>query len=66
MAHVSPLVHGRMAVNGVKAALRNWMSPRMPIASAPPKITAKEALLIARAAVADGQSVDEKAFAHAG
>jgi hypothetical protein len=66
MAKVSPLVHGRMAVNGVKAALRNWMNPRTPLATAPPQITAKEALLITRAAVADGQSVDDQAFAHAG
>jgi geranylgeranyl reductase len=66
MAKVSPLVHGRMAVNGVKAALRNWMNPRTPLATAPPQITAKEALLITRAAVADGQSVDEQTFAHAG
>jgi geranylgeranyl reductase len=59
MAHVSPLVHGRMAVNGVKAAIRNWMSPRTPIASAPPQITAKEALLLTRAAVSSGVGVAE-------
>jgi hypothetical protein len=41
------------------------MSPRTPLATAPPQITAKEALLITRAAVADGQGTDERAFAQA-
>jgi geranylgeranyl reductase len=62
MANVSPLVHGKMALNGVKAALNNWMTPRSPLATAPPRITAKEALLVTRAAIASGTGVDESAF----
>ncbi len=57
MAKVSPMVHGRMALNGVKAALRNWMNPRDPLAAGPPQITAKEALLVTRAAISSGVGV---------
>ena len=65
MAKVSPAHHGRMAVNGVKAALRNWMSPKSPLASAPPLITAKQALAVTRRAIADGTGVDERVYLNA-
>jgi hypothetical protein len=65
MAKVSPAHHGRMAFNGVKAALRNWSRPKTPLLDAPPSITAKQALHLTRAAVADGVAVDESVYANA-
>ncbi len=65
MAKVSPATHVRMAVNGAKAAVRNWMHPKTPLSYAPPQMTAKQALVIARAAVADGTGIDERAYANA-
>jgi geranylgeranyl reductase len=65
MAKVSPAHHGRMALNGVKAALRNWSRPKTPLLHAPPQITAKQALNLTRAAVADGVAVDERAYVNA-
>jgi geranylgeranyl reductase len=65
MATVTPAHHARMAVNGVKAALRNWMRPRNPLMDSPPQITAKQALHITRMAVADGVGVDERAYVNA-
>ncbi|MFY9780620.1 MAG: geranylgeranyl diphosphate reductase [Candidatus Baltobacteraceae bacterium] len=62
MAHVSPFGHVRMGMNGVKAALREWMRPRSPLSDAPPKITAKEALALTRMAISDGVGVDQKAY----
>jgi geranylgeranyl reductase len=66
MAKVAPSHHVRMAVNGAKAAVRNWMTPRLPIATEPPSMTAKQALLLTRAAVSDGVGVDDRAYASAG
>jgi len=66
MAKVTPAHHARMAINGVKAALRNWMSPKSPLLDSPPQITAKQALNITRMAIADGTGVDERAYANAG
>ena len=66
MAKVAPTVHVRMAINGAKAAVRNWMNPKTPLLSEPPEMTAKQALAIARAAVADGAGIDERAYANAG
>jgi hypothetical protein len=65
MAKVSPATHGRMALNGVKAALRNWSKPKSPLLSAPPQMTAKQALHLTRAAIADGVAVDERSYANA-
>jgi len=65
MAKVTPAHHARMALNGVKAALRNWTHPRNPLSSGPPQITAKEALRVTRMAIADGTAVDERAYANA-
>ncbi|MGP6156809.1 MAG: geranylgeranyl diphosphate reductase [Vulcanimicrobiaceae bacterium] len=62
MAHVSPVHSIRMAANGVKAALREWMRPRSPLSDAPPKITAKEALALTRMAVSDGVGLDSKEY----
>jgi geranylgeranyl reductase len=62
MAPVSPVNHIRMGMNGVKAALREWMRPRSPLSDAPPRITAKEALALTRMAVSDGVGVDPKAY----
>jgi geranylgeranyl reductase len=66
MAKVTPAHHARMAINGVKAVLRNWMNPKSPLLDSPPQITAKQALNITRMAIADGAEVDERAFANAG
>ena len=65
MANVTPAHHARMAVNGVKAAVRNWMRPKSPLLAAPPQMTAKEALHVTRMAVADGTGVDEGIYANA-
>jgi geranylgeranyl reductase len=64
MAKVTPAHHARMAISGVKAALRNWTHPRNPLRDGPPQITAKEALQLTRMAVADGVAADESAFAN--
>jgi geranylgeranyl reductase len=66
MAKVAPGHHARMVIAGVKAAIVNWTQPRTPVASEPPRITAKEALALTRSAVADGASVDDRAYASAG
>ncbi len=66
MANVAPSHHARMAMNGARAAFTNWLKPRMPIAGAPPAITAKQALVLARTAVSDGVGVDDKAYVEAG
>jgi geranylgeranyl reductase len=66
MAKMSPAHHARMALNGVKAALRNWMNPKSPLMTSPPQITAKQALNITRMAIADGTSVDERVYVNAG
>ena len=66
MAKVTPAHHARMAINGAKAAIRNWMNPRSPLASAPPQITAREALNITRAAVTSGTGIDEASYVAAG
>jgi hypothetical protein len=66
MAKVTPAHHARMAISGVKAALRNWMKPRDPLRDGPPQITAKEALRTTRMAISDGAAVDESAYANAG
>jgi geranylgeranyl reductase len=65
MAKVSPAHHGRMALNGVKAALRNWTKPKNPLLAAPPQMTAKQALALTRAAISDGVAVDERSYASA-
>jgi hypothetical protein len=65
MAKVSPGHHGRMALNGVKAALRNWSNPKNPLLTAPPQITAKQALQLTRAAIADGVGVDDRNLVNA-
>ena len=65
MAKVSPGHHGRMALNGVKAALRNWSKPKSPLLSAPPQMTAKQALALTRAAISDGVAVDERSYVSA-
>ncbi len=65
MAKVTPAHHARMALNGVKAAVRNWMQPKNPLLFAPPQMTAKEALHVTRMAVADGTGVDEGSYANA-
>jgi geranylgeranyl reductase len=49
----------------LKAALRNWTNPKNPLLTAPPEITAKQALQLTRAAVADGVGVDERSYANA-
>jgi geranylgeranyl reductase len=66
MAKMQPQHHAAMLINGVKAALNNWMHPKAPVAAEPPKITAKEALVLTKLAVADGVGVEEHHYANAG
>ncbi len=67
MASVMPGHHARMVINGVKAAVSNWMHPKTPLLDGPPAVTAKEALRATRAAISAGTGVDEeRAYAHAG
>ncbi len=66
MATVMPGHHARMAVNGVKAAVKNWMHPKTPLLDGPPQITAKEALQATRGALSAGAGVDDRTYAHAG
>lgn len=66
MARVMPTVHARMAIHGVKAIVRNWLSPRTPLADAPPQITAKQAAVAARSALAEGTGIDERVYVNAG
>jgi geranylgeranyl reductase len=58
MAKMAPGDHLRMAYEAATRAVA-WMRPRIPIAHAPPQITAKEALHATRGAIADGVAADE-------
>jgi geranylgeranyl reductase len=62
MATVKPTDHIDLAYEGVINAVINWwIAPKAPLYSAPPKITAKEAILATRSAISAGVSVEEPA-----
>jgi hypothetical protein len=51
-----------MAYEGAVAAVMNWwVAPKSPLSSEPPKITAKEAVVATRRAIAAGLSAEEPA-----
>ena len=58
MAKMAPGDHLRMAFEAATRAVLAWMNPVRPLESAPPEITAKEALIATRNAIADGVSAD--------
>ena len=58
MAQMAPGDHLRMAFETATRAVLAWMNPVRPLESAPPEITAKEALIATRNAIADGVSAD--------
>jgi geranylgeranyl reductase len=60
MATVKPTDHLSLAYEGViSAVLHWWLAPKTPIASEPPHITAKEALLATRSAIRAGVQAEE-------
>jgi len=62
MASVKPTDHLNLAYEGVISAVINWWAcPRKPLYTAPPKITAKEAIVATRRAIAAGVAVEEPA-----
>jgi geranylgeranyl reductase len=62
MATVKPTDHINLAYEGVISAVINWWAaPKAPLSTAPPKITAKEAIVATRRAIAAGVSVEEPA-----
>lgn len=65
MATVQPFQHLSLGLNAARAALGVWFSPRQPVCNEPPKITAKQALQLARVAVSDGVTANasEESFA---
>jgi len=62
LATVKPADHINLAYEGVISAVVNWWAcPRTPLFAAPPSITAKEAVVATRRAIAAGVSVEEPA-----
>ncbi len=62
MAKVKPAHHFDMAYEGAVAAVLNWwLAPKRPLSTAPPQITAKEAIVATRRAIAAGLAVEEPA-----
>jgi geranylgeranyl reductase len=63
LATVKPLDHLNLMFEGAIGAVTNfWLAPRTPLNSAPPKITAKEAVIATRHAIAAGvPAVEEPA-----
>jgi len=61
MATVQPYDHLNLAFEGaVYASLNWWTNPRKPVASAPPNITAKEAVRATRMAISAGVGTDDE------
>jgi geranylgeranyl reductase len=58
MAKMAPGDHLRMAYESAIRGVNAWMSRKAPIASAPPTITAKEALHLTRSAINDGATAE--------
>jgi hypothetical protein len=64
MATVRPFDHLNLMFEGAIGAVTNWwLAPRTPLKTAPPKITAKEAVVATRRAIAAGVGVEEAATA---
>jgi geranylgeranyl reductase len=64
MATVRPFDHLNLMFEGAIGAVTNWwLAPRTPLRTAPPKITAKEAVVATRRAIAAGVAVEEAATA---
>jgi geranylgeranyl reductase len=62
MATVKPLHHLNLLYEGAIGAVTNWwLAPRTPLRTAPPNITAKEAIVATRRAIAAGVAVEEPA-----
>jgi geranylgeranyl reductase len=60
LATVKPLDHVNLAYEGaIRAVLNWWVAPRTALASAPPSVTAKEAVRATRMAIAAGVGVEE-------
>lgn len=60
MATVKPHHHLDLMFEGAINAVTNWwLAPRKPLASAPPQITAKQAVIATRRAVAAGVAAEE-------
>jgi len=60
LATVKPLDHVNLLYEGAVGAVTQWwLAPRAPLHTAPPKITAKEAVLATRRALAAGVAADE-------
>jgi geranylgeranyl reductase len=60
MATVRPFDHLNLMFEGAIGAVTNWwLAPRAPLNTAPPKITAKEAAVATRRAIAAGVAVEE-------
>jgi geranylgeranyl reductase len=61
LATVKPMDHVNLMFEGAIGAVSNfWIAPRTPLKSAPPKITAKEAVIATRRAIAAGVSAVEE------
>ena len=60
MATVRPLDHLNLMFEGAVGAVTNWwLAPRTPLKTAPPNITAKEAIVATRRAIAAGVAAEE-------
>jgi len=59
MATMKPLDHLGLAYEAMVRGVAVWMNGTHPLKSAPPEITAKQALHAARTAVSQGVSADE-------
>jgi hypothetical protein len=61
MATVQPFDHLNLAFEGaVYASLNWWTNPRKPVASAPPNITAKQAVHATRMAISAGVGTEDE------
>jgi geranylgeranyl reductase len=59
MVPVGPMDQAKMTIDTIARIYDVWSKPRTPLATAPPDITAKQALHLTRAAVNAGVSADE-------
>jgi geranylgeranyl reductase len=64
MATVKPTDHLNLAYEGaISAVLNFWALKRKPLSTAPPQITAKEAILATRSAISAGVPIEEPSLA---
>jgi geranylgeranyl reductase len=62
MATVKPFDHINLMYEGAIGAVTNWwLAPRTPLRTSPPNITAKEAVVATRRAIAAGVAIEEPA-----